>query len=159
MMLIRRAILNGRSDLVEVLLKTMESHAKVSLYKPLTGELSACALEPAPDATLIPDDLVCRIVSWESKNLPDSADFLIHLWADADRSVALTRAISLGLENKVGAVSLQDKQGSTPLDRALKSSSVCVAQVLWDKGCRPSKAFLTKKDTESSFLNDITKPL
>ena len=160
MMPIRRAILNGRKDLVEALLETMESHAEVSLYKPLTGELSACALEPAPDAKLIPDDLVRRIVSWESKNLPDSADFLIHLWADADRSVALTRAMSLGLENEVGAVSREDEQGSTPLDRALKSSSVCVAQVLWeDKGCRPSKAFLTKTDTESSFLNDFTKPL
>ena len=88
MMPIRRAILNSNSDLVEVLVKAMESQAKVSLCKPLTGELSASALEPAQDAKSISDDLVRRVVSWESKNLPNSAESrIIHLWADADRSL------------------------------------------------------------------------
>ena len=62
------------------------NEAEVSLYKPLTGELSALALEPAQDATSIPDDLAHRIVSWESKNLPEDVS-LIHLWADADLSI------------------------------------------------------------------------
>ena len=87
MMPIRRAILNGRNDLVEALLKTMKSRAEVSLHKPLTGELSASALEFAPDDTLIAEDLVCRIVSWEAKHLPKNRR-LMHLWADTDRAEA-----------------------------------------------------------------------
>ena len=147
LMPIRRAILNGRDDLVEVLVHSMESQANVSLYKPLAGDLSAAALEPAPDETSIINELTRRIVSWEANNLPNSVS-LIHLWADANRSVALTKAMSMGLHNEMGAISLEDEQRTTPIDRALRSSSLSIAQVLLNAGCRATKIFLVGKDSK-----------
>ena len=52
-------------------------------YQPLKGELSASALEPAPDDTSVAEDLACRIVSWEAKYLPKNSS-LVHFWAEAD---------------------------------------------------------------------------
>ena len=110
---IRRAILNGRNDLVEALLQTMESHAQVSLYKPLTGELSATALEPDPADASIAKDLVCRIVKWEANHLPNGSD-LISLWADADVTYHVT----------CHPPSLQNLRLQNPLSRTLVSRTI-----------------------------------
>eukprot|EP00746_Dinoflagellata_sp_MGD_P155047 gnl/MRDRNA2_/MRDRNA2_85173_c0_seq2.p1 gnl/MRDRNA2_/MRDRNA2_85173_c0~~gnl/MRDRNA2_/MRDRNA2_85173_c0_seq2.p1 ORF type:complete len:1075 (-),score=201.63 gnl/MRDRNA2_/MRDRNA2_85173_c0_seq2:64-3138(-) len=136
---IRRALLTGNNDVVEALLAAMESQP--SFNKPLVGDVSATALEPDQDGTSIAKDLVRRIVSWEARNLTEGVS-LIHLWAAANRSVALKAAISMQLENEVGQMGVKDRMGMTPLDHALRNNSANCAEYFLEGDCEPTVPFL-----------------
>ena len=114
---------------------------QVSLYKPLTGELSATALEAAPDDTSIAEHLVRRIVTWEANHLPNNHS-LMHVWAHTDRAQAVSRSKDLDLHDVVGSPNMKDERDWTPLDCAINANSSGTVEEFLKARCQPTKSYI-----------------
>ena len=56
--------------------------------------------------------------------------------------MAFSVASQLGLNEVVGALDEKDKDGSTPLDCALRAGSIGIAKQLIEAGCQPTKLYI-----------------
>ena len=70
--------------------------------------------------------------------------YLIHLWADADRSAAFHAAIRMGFQNEVGTNDSKDELGMKPLDRSIKQNASGIAEYFFKAGrLRTSASFVS----------------